>query len=186
MPQGFLIQRQGALGFQDIEPLGSRDMEPAGVWRLFMHSLRMMSLVVGCALLMAGSAAAHQARPGAKWGNGPVVRNYPRVRSYPRNPGISRPLPGTWVRYPAPTANRRPVYPYPAGWNRGQKTGWGGCNVPPGQARKYGYGCGPTSGIGRYDPIWRNRNDGNWSNDRIWRDGRWIDRNRANVYWRYR
>jgi hypothetical protein len=27
---------------------------------------------------------------------------------------------------------------YPPGWNRGNKTGWGNCGMPPGQAKKYG------------------------------------------------
>jgi hypothetical protein len=27
---------------------------------------------------------------------------------------------------------------YPPGWNKGKKTGWGNCNLPPGQAKKYG------------------------------------------------
>jgi hypothetical protein len=26
----------------------------------------------------------------------------------------------------------------PPGWNKGRKTGWGNCNMPPGQAKKYG------------------------------------------------
>ncbi len=26
----------------------------------------------------------------------------------------------------------------PPGWNKGKKTGWGNCNMPPGQAKKYG------------------------------------------------
>jgi hypothetical protein len=26
----------------------------------------------------------------------------------------------------------------PPGWGRGRKTGWGDCNLPPGQAKKYG------------------------------------------------
>ncbi len=26
----------------------------------------------------------------------------------------------------------------PPGWNRGRKTGWGDCGLPPGQAKKYG------------------------------------------------
>jgi hypothetical protein len=29
----------------------------------------------------------------------------------------------------------------PAGWDKGKKTGWGGCDVPPGQAKKVG--CHP-------------------------------------------
>jgi hypothetical protein len=33
----------------------------------------------------------------------------------------------------------------PAGWDKGKKTGWGNCDVPPGQAKKVG--CNPgTSG----------------------------------------
>ena len=26
----------------------------------------------------------------------------------------------------------------PPGWNKGKKTGWGNCGMPPGQAKKYG------------------------------------------------
>jgi len=26
----------------------------------------------------------------------------------------------------------------PPGWNKGKKTGWGNCGLPPGQAKKYG------------------------------------------------
>jgi hypothetical protein len=26
----------------------------------------------------------------------------------------------------------------PPGWSKGKKTGWGNCNMPPGQAKKYG------------------------------------------------
>ena len=26
----------------------------------------------------------------------------------------------------------------PPGWERGRKVGWGGCDLPPGQAKKYG------------------------------------------------
>jgi hypothetical protein len=26
----------------------------------------------------------------------------------------------------------------PPGWSKGRKTGWGNCNLPPGQAKKYG------------------------------------------------
>ncbi len=31
----------------------------------------------------------------------------------------------------------------PAGWDKGKKTGWGNCDVPPGQAKKVG--CNPSS-----------------------------------------
>jgi len=31
----------------------------------------------------------------------------------------------------------------PAGWDKGKKTGWGDCNVPPGQAKKVG--CNPSN-----------------------------------------
>jgi hypothetical protein len=27
---------------------------------------------------------------------------------------------------------------YPPGWSKGKKTGWGNCDLPPGQAKKYG------------------------------------------------
>jgi hypothetical protein len=30
----------------------------------------------------------------------------------------------------------------PPGWSKGKKTGWGNCDVPPGQAKKYG--CHPN------------------------------------------
>jgi len=30
----------------------------------------------------------------------------------------------------------------PPGWDRGRKTGWGACSVPPGQAKRIG--CNPT------------------------------------------
>jgi hypothetical protein len=33
---------------------------------------------------------------------------------------------------------RRDGYERPPGWNRGKKTGWGNCGLPPGQAKKYG------------------------------------------------
>ena len=37
----------------------------------------------------------------------------------------------------------------PPGWNRGRKTGWGACKVPPGQATKSG--CSSTFFSGRRD-----------------------------------
>lgn len=33
----------------------------------------------------------------------------------------------------------------PRGWDKGKKTGWGNCDVPPGQAKKMG--CAPTSHV---------------------------------------
>lgn len=36
----------------------------------------------------------------------------------------------------------RDVSYQPQGWNRGRKTGWGNCDLPPGQAKKYG--CSPA------------------------------------------
>jgi hypothetical protein len=35
----------------------------------------------------------------------------------------------------------------PPGWNKGKKTGWGHCDLPPGQAKKYG--CNTYSYGGR-------------------------------------
>jgi Ni/Co efflux regulator RcnB len=33
----------------------------------------------------------------------------------------------------------------PPGWSKGKKTGWGNCDVPPGQVKKYG--CHPNSNL---------------------------------------
>ncbi len=48
----------------------------------------------------------------------------------------------------------------PRGWDKGKKNGWGGCDVPPGQAKKMG--CTPSSrafsGYGhRHDYVRRDR-----------------------------
>jgi hypothetical protein len=40
----------------------------------------------------------------------------------------------------------------PPGWSKGKKTGWGNCNMPPGQAKKYG-GCNTYRYQGR-DYYW--------------------------------
>lgn len=37
----------------------------------------------------------------------------------------------------------------PPGWRKGRKTGWGGCDVPPGQAKKVG--CTPGRGWRDHD-----------------------------------
>jgi hypothetical protein len=42
----------------------------------------------------------------------------------------------------------------PSGWDRGKKTGWGNCDVPPGQAKKMG--CRSGSRFFRF-PIRRDR-----------------------------
>ncbi len=39
----------------------------------------------------------------------------------------------------------------PRGWDRGHKTGWGDCDMPPGQAKKYG--CSPSFGRSTRYPI---------------------------------
>src|SRR6266404_1745522 len=33
----------------------------------------------------------------------------------------------------------------PPGWDKGRKTGWGNCDVPPGQVKKYG--CHPNDSL---------------------------------------
>lgn len=44
----------------------------------------------------------------------------------------------------------------PSGWNKGKKTGWGNCDVPPGQAKKMG--CNPVSSYyGRSHSNYRDR-----------------------------
>ena len=45
----------------------------------------------------------------------------------------------------------------PPGWSRGKKTGWGNCNLPPGQAKKYG--CNRYHYQGR-DYFWYKNDDG--------------------------
>jgi hypothetical protein len=48
----------------------------------------------------------------------------------------------------------------PAGWDKGRKTGWGDCNVPPGQAKKAG--CTPA----HHDKRWVQRRDHRWQERR--------------------
>jgi hypothetical protein len=38
----------------------------------------------------------------------------------------------------------------PPGWNRGKKTGWGNCGLPPGQAKKYGCHSYTYQGVPHY------------------------------------
>lgn len=45
----------------------------------------------------------------------------------------------------------------PPGWSKGKKTGWGNCNLPPGQAKKYG--CNRYRHQGR-DYYWYKNDDG--------------------------
>ncbi len=45
----------------------------------------------------------------------------------------------------------------PPGWSHGKKTGWGNCNLPPGQAKKYG--CNRYRYQGR-DYYWYKNDDG--------------------------
>src|SRR5690242_15746803 len=45
----------------------------------------------------------------------------------------------------------------PPGWSQGKKTGWGNCNLPPGQAKKYG--CNRYRYQGR-DYYWYKNIDG--------------------------
>ncbi len=45
----------------------------------------------------------------------------------------------------------------PPGWSHGKKTGWGNCDLPPGQAKKYG--CNRYRYEGR-DYYWYRRDDG--------------------------
>ena len=45
----------------------------------------------------------------------------------------------------------------PPGWSKGKKTGWGNCNLPPGQAKKYG--CNNYRYEGR-DYYWYKNDEG--------------------------
>lgn len=62
---------------------------------------------------------------------------------------------GDWdggVRTPWVVIERHGFYEThrPPGWDRGRKTGWGACDLPPGQAKKAG--CGWSYGIDRRRP----------------------------------
>ncbi len=62
----------------------------------------------------------------------------------------------------------------PRGWSRGRKTGWGDCDLPPGQAKKHGCRAAirPRTRHDRDDDRWRDRDDRRrqgQDNDR-WRD----------------
>lgn len=55
----------------------------------------------------------------------------------------------------------------PQGWDRGRKTGWGNCDMPPGQAKKYG--CNSNSWYVQRPRRDRSRDwdrDGDWRRDR--------------------
>ena len=57
----------------------------------------------------------------------------------------------------------------PRGWGHGRKTGWGACDVPPGQAKRAG--CRPVWSI--FNP--RHRDDDRY---RIWNQRNWYGWNR--------
>ncbi len=68
----------------------------------------------------------------------------------------------------------RSVFGYdqrPRGWDKGRKTGWGDCDVPPGQAKKVG--CSPTSrvfgGYVRHRDYIRHDRDRDRDRDRYYR-----------------
>jgi hypothetical protein len=48
----------------------------------------------------------------------------------------------------------------PPAWNKGKKTGWGNCGLPPGQAKKYG--C-PSYRYGGRDYYYYRDDHGRWS-----------------------
>lgn len=56
----------------------------------------------------------------------------------------------------------------PPGWDHGRKTGWGDCNVPPGQAKKVG--CGP---------VFTHRSRRRWEGRRRWEQRREVERHEA-------
>jgi hypothetical protein len=64
----------------------------------------------------------------------------------------------------------------PAGWSQGKKTGWGNCDVPPGQAKKMG--CSPVWAM--RNNTWRGQRQGNqWTrSDRQRRNSRQYRRER--------
>jgi hypothetical protein len=93
-------------------------------------------------LAMAAPALAHD----QGWSKGKGKHRSRVVRRYD----------GDWDRHHrgrAVIVTRRPVrarnvvffgsgFDRPPGWSRGRKAGWGNCDLPPGQAKKYG--CSPA------------------------------------------
>lgn len=59
----------------------------------------------------------------------PYGRRHGRVSIVVGDPGY-----GGYVQY----GNEDYGYDRPQGWDRGRKRGWRGCDLPPGQAKKYG------------------------------------------------
>lgn len=83
---------------------------------------------VGLALV---AAMAIFALPGFTQGRGHINgkgRAHIEVRDHDRVRGPNR------VLFPRP----HDLSNHPQGWDRGRKTGWGNCDVPPGLAKKFG------------------------------------------------
>ncbi|HXE89385.1 MAG TPA: hypothetical protein VNK82_00310 [Terriglobales bacterium] len=158
-------------------------------WRL----LSTLILLLGFFVSTAAPALAHNNGRGRGKGKGVVVRRWDGHRDR-RHRGR------------AVIVTQRPVrtrnvaffgsgFDHPPGWSRGRKVGWGNCNLPPGQAKKYG--CTPAflrrSVLVRY-PLANNRfwivrvptDFRGWyvidNGNRLWVDDRgrfWLDNRRS-------
>lgn len=98
--------------------------------------LRSVVAVIFCAVIASGSAWAQ----GRGHGRGMSGANSGwRSNDMDRDTWGSRDWRGDRDRWTFGRNDR------PRGWDKGKKTGWGDCDVPPGQAKKVG--CSPSSRI---------------------------------------
>lgn len=98
--------------------------------------LRSFLAVAFCAVIVTGSAWAQ----GRGNGRGAAAANHGwRSNDMDRDMWGSRDWRGDRDRWTFGSSDR------PRGWDKGKKTGWGNCDVPPGQAKKIG--CSPSSRI---------------------------------------
>ncbi len=134
-----------------------------------MKSFKFVAALGLCAVVAAGSARADDSK-GAKW----------NVHRQPTNQTQTTPQQRSGVLDHGRVHNGRPVVTNttpantPPGWEKGRKTGWGDCDVPPGQAKKVG--CTPGAAH-RRDHRWAQRRDRRWEDRR--RDHRWEERREA-------
>lgn len=92
------------------------------------YSIRWMAVIVVFGALMTGSAFAQGRGRGHMGGNAPVFGNNASMHEMDRDWRGDR---DRWSF--GRDEDRRPP-----GWSKGKKTGWGDCDVPPGQAKKMG------------------------------------------------
>jgi hypothetical protein len=95
-----------------------------------MLSFRMGAALILCAALTTGTAWAQGRGHARSWGKH-------RVFAHDRDRDFRRGWRGDYDRNDLSFFSWRNSA-RPPGWDRGRKTGWGNCDLPPGQAKKYG------------------------------------------------